>query len=505
MTLLVIVHVVAACLLAFWGAHRVWQLIDYARRATPASVGRSGLHGVDPTTERSWPTVTVQLPLYNERTVCARAIDALCSLEYPRTQLSIQVLDDSTDDTSDCVAERVQAWQREGVDVVHVRRAHRDGYKAGALAHGLALAKGELVAVFDADFAPERDFLTRMVPTFVDSDVAMVQARWEHENRTRSALTRAQAACLDAHFSVEHAGRSAAGRFFNFNGTAGIWRKSAIDAAGGWDARTLTEDLDLSLRAFLAGGHFVYRDDVSARAELPSDVNAFLGQQHRWAKGSMQTARARLPAIWRAPLSLTAKIDLSLKLTQNIAFLWLAVVAMTLPVVLVWRIEHAAWWLRIVDGLALGAATLPVVMHLGASARARRRGLLSAASDIPLAFLLGAALSVPNAIAVVAGLLDVGDQTFHRTPKRGASIGSAYPMRASLSVLLSLTLAVVSLTTAAWLLARGHLSSLPMLLLFGVGLAWLSLQAMAEVLTRKAWVLGRETGALVVDREPRQA
>jgi cellulose synthase/poly-beta-1,6-N-acetylglucosamine synthase-like glycosyltransferase len=506
MIVVVVVHAVSACLLALWGAHRVWQLIDFARRRTPAPDAVLAPVNVSPSSmnDSHWPTVTVQLPLYNERAVCGRAIDAICALEYPREKFSVQVLDDSTDDTSDVVAAHVVTWQRAGVDVTHVRRACRDGYKAGALAHGLLSSKGELVAVFDADFAPDRDFLTRLVPTFIGSDVAMVQARWEHENRTTSALTRAQAACLDAHFSVEHAGRSAAGRFFNFNGTAGVWRRSAIDAAGGWDARTLTEDLDLSLRAFLAGSRFIYRDDVAARAELPSDVNAFLGQQHRWAKGSMQTARARLPAIWRATLPFAAKLDLTLKLTQNAAFLWLALVALTLPIVLVWRIENDIAWLRYADALALSFATLPVVVHLLASARARARGLASVATDLPLAFFLGAALSIPNAIAVLAGFLDVGDQTFHRTPKRGGSARTLYPMRASMSVLASLALAAVHLSTAVWMITQAEFVAVPMLLLFGIGLAWLSLQAIAEVFMRKASLFTRGRRALV-DRAPRRA
>lgn len=487
MTVVVAIHALACTLLVVWGLHRAWQLVDVARRArskAPAPLSRT-------------PHVTVQLPLYNERTVCARAVDAVCAQRYPRDALSVQILDDSTDETGAIVAERIAHWRARGVSVEHVRRADRAGFKAGALAHGLARAEGELIAVFDADFAPDDDFLARIVPSFDDASIAMVQARWEHENRAANALTRAQAACLDAHFTVEHAGRSARGRFFNFNGTAGVWRRSAIERAGGWDARTLTEDLDLSLRAYLDGARFVYRDDVAARAELPADVNAFLGQQHRWAKGSMQTARLLLPEVWRSPRSLVEKVDLTLKLTQNVAFLWLAVVACTLPFVAQESAGRPALSLTVAETLALVGATVPVVLHLLWSARARGRSIASAIVDVPLAFALGAALSIPNAFAVVAGLLDVGDRTFHRTPKRGAAGAAPYAMRASVVVVVSLALAVLHAGTAALTLARGEVRFAPVLLAFGAGLSWLSIGALGEVLSRRA--------ALSIDRATSRA
>jgi hypothetical protein len=282
LTLLVLYYLTLG-VLALYGIHRSWLVVTYLRhrRDRPAL----------PAPPAEWPVVTVQLPLYNEMYVATRLLDAVCRLSYPRDRLEIQVLDDSTDETSELVAAEVARWRERGVDVRHVRRGDRAGFKAGALDAGLACARGELLAVFDADFVPGPDFLEKTVPYFTDpadpqggSRLGMVQARWEHINRGYSLLTRIQAILLDGHFVIEHTARNRSGRFFNFNGTAGIWRRQAIEDAGGWQHDTLTEDLDLSYRAQLAGWRFVYLPEVTVPSELPVDVRGFKSQQHRWAK-----------------------------------------------------------------------------------------------------------------------------------------------------------------------------------------------------------------------------
>ena len=256
---LLIVHGTASVLLALFGLHRLLLALAYRRVAQRQSAPMRKTH----------PVVTIQIPLFNERYVAERCIRAAAAIEYPRDALEIQVLDDSDDDTPDRVRAVVEDLTRQGHRITHVQRRTRTGFKAGALAHGLQTARGEYVAIFDADFIPPSDFLLRTMGEFRDPTVGMVQARWGHLNRNMSWLTRAQAVQLDAHFMIEHGVRAHAGLFFNFNGTAGIWRKSAIESAGGWQSDTLTEDLDLSYRAQMVGWRFVYRDDVVVPAEVP--------------------------------------------------------------------------------------------------------------------------------------------------------------------------------------------------------------------------------------------
>src|SRR5262245_26641174 len=288
------------------------------------------------------PFVTVQLPLYNEASVAPRLLEAVCRLEWPRDRLEIQVLDDSTDDTLAVVESLAARLRTEGTEVRVLHRARRDGYKAGALAAGLAEARGTLIAVFDADFVPGPEFLREVVPAFADPGVGMVQARWGHLNREHSWLTRVQALLLDGHFLVEHAARFRSGRFFNFNGTAGVWRRACIEDAGGWQRDTLTEDLDLSYRAQLAGWRFVFQDATIAPAELPVEVAAFKGQQHRWAKGSIQTARKLLPRILAAPLPLAVRLEALLHLTANAGYLVLLAFSLLLPPAMLVRL-HTPW------------------------------------------------------------------------------------------------------------------------------------------------------------------
>ncbi|MGA3244029.1 MAG: cellulose synthase family protein [Bacteroidota bacterium] len=267
------------------------------------------------------PVVTIQLPVFNEFYVVDRLIEAVCAFEYPKDKLEIQVLDDSTDETVEVVAKTVRRFQGLGYDIKHVYRNNRKGYKAGALKHGLETARGEFVAIFDADFVPNTTFLLSTLPYFYqDEKLALVQTRWEHLNSDYSLLTRTQAMALDAHFVMEQGVRNKVGFFINFNGTGGIWRKSAIFDAGNWHSDTLTEDLDLSYRAQLRGWKFKYLNDVTSPAELPAEVNALKSQQFRWTKGAIETARKILPEVWKSNIPLRVKIHCTFHLTNNLAF-----------------------------------------------------------------------------------------------------------------------------------------------------------------------------------------
>src|SRR5579864_4630406 len=289
--------------LAVYGWHRyylVWLYMKHRDRQPKT------LPPLDPL-----PAVTIQLPLYNEMYVADRLIQAVCDLEYPRDRLEIQVLDDSTDETRSIAELAVRRHQAQGLNITYHTRTNRRGYKAGALEDGMKVARGEFIAIFDADFIPAPDFLTKLMPHFADGKVGMVQARWGHINQDYSLLTKIQAILLDGHFILEHGGRNRSGRFFNFNGTAGVWRRAAIEDAGGWQHDTLTEDLDLSYRAQLRGWRFVFESGLIAPAEVPVEMNGFKSQQHRWAKGSIQTCRKLLPTILRSNLPLGVKAERS--------------------------------------------------------------------------------------------------------------------------------------------------------------------------------------------------
>jgi cellulose synthase/poly-beta-1,6-N-acetylglucosamine synthase-like glycosyltransferase len=282
------------------------------------------------------PMVTVQLPVFNEVYVIERLVNAICEMEYPKDKLEIQLLDDSTDETVEVSRRLVAEWASPGFDIKHIHRIDRTGYKAGALKSGLEKAKGEFVAIFDADFVPKKDFLMKTIPHFRNDGVGMVQTRWEHLNEDYSYLTRAQALALDGHFVIEQQVRNKAGFFINFNGTAGIWRKSCIEDAGNWHADTLAEDLDLSYRAQLRGWKFVFLNDVTSPAELPADINGLKTQQFRWTKGAVETAKKLLPLVWKSKIPLKIKLECTVHLTSNIVFPFILLTAfLNVPLVVI--------------------------------------------------------------------------------------------------------------------------------------------------------------------------
>lgn len=394
--------------LSLFGIHRaflVWSYFRYRRKIPPI-----------PPEPEDWPVVTVQLPLYNEQYVARRLIEAVCDFDYPRDRLEIQVLDDSTDETREVVEEAVREMRARGLDIRHCHRTDRTGYKAGALAAGLESARGELLAIFDADFIPSPDFLRRTVPYFQRSEVGMVQACWEHLNRDYSLLTRAQAIFLDGHFLIEHAARNRSGCFFNFNGTAGIWRRQAISDAGGWQHDTLTEDLDLSYRSQLAGWEFIYLSDLGAPSELPVDVHGFKAQQHRWAKGSIQTGRKLLPRILSAPLPLRVRAEAFVHLTNNLSYVLMLLVSLLIFPAMLVRQDRLDRVLLFVDVPLFAGATGAVLVFYVVSQAVRGEGWLKEVAYLPALMGLGIGLSVNNARAVLSGLAGRGG-VFHRTPK----------------------------------------------------------------------------------------
>lgn len=373
-----------------------------------------------PPMRRQWtgelPTVTVQLPIYNERHVVERLVDSAARLRYPRHLIEIQVLDDSTDETRGLAAARIAHWRSRGVSIEHLHRERRVGYKAGALAAGTACAKGEFLLILDADFVPQPDLVHSLLPPFQDPRVGMVQARWDHLNEYDSWLTRAQAVLLDGHFAFEQGGRFRGGRFFNFNGTAGMWRKAALAEAGGWQSDTLTEDLDVSYRAQLAGWRFAFMGDVGVPAELPGTLEAFLTQQRRWAQGGIQTARKVLPSVFRAPLPPSVKWEAFVHLCGHMAHPFTLLLGLLILPAAAARRQlglEALWWLDLALFLL---ATGPFVWFYwhAARTRAHREPLRRSLETIAL----GVGLSLFLARSVLRGLGRARDP-FRRTPKRG--------------------------------------------------------------------------------------
>src|SRR6478736_1711019 len=321
--------------LAGYGWHRYYLVYAYMKNRDKVPVP---LRQFD-----ELPVVTVQLPVYNEMYVVDRLIESVCQMDYPRDKFEVQVLDDSTDETRQIAQLAVRRAAEQGIDISYLHRADRTGYKAGALEAGMHVAKGEFIAIFDADFLPQADFLLRTVHHFTDPKVAVVQARWGHINADYSLLTRIQSMLLDAHFVLEHGGRNRAGHFFNFNGTAGIWRRAAIIDGGGWQHDTLTEDLDLSYRTQLRGWKFHFLPDVVVPAELPVEMNAFKSQQHRWAKGSIQTCRKLLPSILRSNQPFAVKREAFFHLTNNMAYLLMVLLSVLMPLSMVVRFNHGLY------------------------------------------------------------------------------------------------------------------------------------------------------------------
>lgn len=364
------------------------------------------------------PRVTVQLPVYNELYVVERLIDAAANLDYPAGSLQIQVLDDSTDETFQVAERSVARWKTRGVRIEHLHRTNRVGYKAGALANGLDQSDGEFIALFDADFVPPPDFLKLTLPHFQNPRVAFVQTRWGHLNRSYSLFTTLQALALDAHFMVEQYGRSRSGYWFNFNGTAGIWRRAAIQDSGGWKCDTLTEDLDLSYRAFLRGWKALYLRDVEVKAELPVSFSAYRRQQHRWARGSFECARKLLPGVWHAPISFGSKLQATLHLTGYGVYLLLAGLMLSYPFVLVLAQRQPAWASLWGIALLFNLTTFAPAAFFAVAQHQLGRTWWRMLPQILMISVLGAGMALNTVRAAWQAAFAPGG-AFERTPKFG--------------------------------------------------------------------------------------
>lgn len=367
---------------------------------------------------KEWPMVTVQLPIYNELYVAERLIMAVAALDYPPALLEIQVLDDSTDETVIIVRQAVKRVRARGINIVHIHRTDREGYKAGALAQGTSAANGVYFAIFDADFIPHPDFLMKTLPYFQDEQIGFIQTRWGHVNRDYSFLTTLQSLSVDAHFMVEQFARSQAGYWFNFNGTAGIWRRKALEEAGGWTAETLTEDLDLSYRAFLCGWRAIYLRDVETRAELPVSFNAYRRQQHRWARGSLECAYKFLPKIWSRHLALRTKIEATFHLTGYAVHLLLCSLVILYPIVLFLSRQYSN--LISLFGIAFlfnATAFAPTIFFIVAQQQLGNRWLHRIPAILFIS-ALGAGMML-NTVRAAVNSLSTSKGAFERTPKFG--------------------------------------------------------------------------------------
>ena len=466
--------------------HSAWQPTgsrsDAPSDASATPVGTTAkASGNAPAADGDLPPVTVQIPLFNESPVAARVIDAVCQLDYPRHRLQVQVLDDSTDDCARIASERAATWRARGVDISIIHRDHRTGYKAGALAHALPQAKGQFIAVFDADFVPSRDFLLRMLPPFADPRVGMAQARWTHLNRDESPLTRAQAVLLDGHFLIEHPARHRCGCFFNFNGTAGLWRREVLQSTHTtWEADTLTEDLDISYRAQLAGWKFVYLPHVACPAELPTTFAAFKSQQHRWSTGAVQVARKLLGRVLRSALPWHVKCEAFFHLTYPFASLAVLVLAALLLPML--AVGAARPWLAWLGVAAMLLTLVSTCGYYGLSQRIQGRRWRDVCFDLPLVMMLGVGMSVTSARAVFAALLRKGIP-FARTPKRGSTPVRRPRPRELLFAMAEIALGLNAGYAAARVLAEaGAAPGLLLLVLVATGFLWVGVGTLASAL-----------------------
>jgi cellulose synthase/poly-beta-1,6-N-acetylglucosamine synthase-like glycosyltransferase len=463
--------------LAIYGWHRYYLVYLYMSNRDKVPTPGPPLDPV--------PIVTIQLPLYNEMYVADRLISAVCRIDYPRERLEIQVLDDSTDETRGIAELAVRRHAAQGIDIKYFHREDRTGYKAGALEAGLKVARGEFVGIFDADFMPTADFLTNLMPHFRDPKVGMVQARWGHINQDYSLLTKIQAILLDGHFILEHGGRNRGGRFFNFNGTAGVWRRTAIDDAGGWQHDTLTEDLDLSYRAQLRGWQFVFVPGVIAPAEVPVEMNAFKSQQHRWAKGSIQTCRKLLPCILQSNLPLGVKAEAFFHLTANFNYILMCVLSVLMFPSMVIRYNMGWYEMILIDVPLFFAATFSFCNFYMVCQRELHRDWIARLKYVPFLMSVGIGLSVNNTRAVFEALFN-SESEFTRTPKYHIEgdadewVGKKYRQTVAVQPLCELALGLYFTATVFYALAQGIYATVPFLVLFQVGFLYTGLLSIVQ-------------------------
>src|SRR5579872_615576 len=465
-------------ILAAYGMHRYYLVYAYYKH-------RQNVPGPPPEITE-WPKVTIQLPIYNERYVIERLVDAVARFDYPRELLDVQVLDDSTDETQEVARACVERYQALGFPIHYLHRTDRTGYKAGALAEGLNSATGEFVAIFDADFLPSPDFLRRTIPYFTDPKIGMVQGRWTYLNRHYSALTEVETILLDGHFVMEHGARSRAGSFFNFNGTAGVWRRRVIDEAGGWQHDTLTEDTDLSYRAQLIGWKFLYLPDVECASELPVEMNAFKAQQARWAKGLMQTAKKILPRVMRSSESAQIKAEAFFHLTANISYpLMVLLSTMLLPAMIV-RFYQGWFQMLLIDLPLFLASTCSISsFYLAAQKELRPKTWLTTFLYMPFVMAIGIGISVRNAQAVIEAIVGKKSE-FARTPKfkiegkKDTFVAKKYRNKSGWMPYAEVALGLYFALTVVYAAANENYATIPFLLLFVWGYLYTGFMSLGQ-------------------------
>ena len=476
---LLIPYFVVLVLLATYGLHRYALVYLYYKNKRCRTL--------DPANQfPELPRVTVQLPIFNEQFVVDRLLQAICRLEYPREKLEIQVLDDSTDETVEVARGLVEHYAAQGYPITHYHRTNRAGFKAGALHEGLNSASGEFVAIFDADFVPPPDFLLRTIHHFTDEKVGMVQTRWTHINRNYSFLTEVEAILLDGHFVLEHSGRARSSVFFNFNGTAGVWRRKAIEDAGGWEHDTLTEDTDLSYRAQLKGWKFVYRQDVECPAELPVEMTAFKTQQARWAKGLIQTGKKILPRVLNSEQPFRVKLEAWYHLTANLSYPLMVVLSVLLLPAMVIRFYQGWFQMLYIDTPLFLASTFSISSFYLVSQRELfpktwPRALLY----LPFLMALGIGLTVTNTRAVLEAL--IGKQTaFARTPKyrveskKDRVQSTKYRKRLGWVPWIELLIGSYFALTVYYALQNENYLTVPFLMLFVIGYWYTGLMSLLQ-------------------------
>jgi cellulose synthase/poly-beta-1,6-N-acetylglucosamine synthase-like glycosyltransferase len=479
-TLILVLYFFVLSILAIYGWHRYYLVYLYMknRDKVPSRT-------LPPLARADMPRVTIQLPIYNEMYVADRLIDAVCEMDYPRELLEIQVLDDSTDETTEIAELAVRRHAARGLDICYVHRVDRRGYKAGALEAGLRVAKANFIAIFDADFIPGKDFLLKTLPHFTDAKVGMVQARWGHINQDYSLLTKIQAILLDAHFVLEHGGRNRAGCFFNFNGTAGIWRRETIDAAGGWQHDTLTEDLDLSYRAQLLGWKFVFLPHVVSPAEVPVEMNSFKSQQHRWAKGSIQTCLKLLPRILSSRQPLKVKVEAFFHLTANFNYLLMCLLSILMFPAMYVRYNMGWTEMLLLDVPLFMAATWSFFYFYMRSQRELHADWRSRLKYLPFLMSIGIGLCVNNTRAVLEALFHK-ESEFARTPKYGIErqsdewAGKKYHQTVGVQSIIELALGFYFTATVFYALINQIYGTLPFLMLFQVGFLYTGLLSILQ-------------------------
>ena len=466
--------------LAVYGAYRIKQVIDFwrYRRFVPKPVAQF--------TPEDLPVITVQLPLFNELYVVERLLKAVTAIDYPREKLEIQVLDDSTDETVKLAEAVVARYAEQGFDIHYIHRSDRTGFKAGALENGNKTAKGELLAIFDADFVPKPDCLRKLVDFFTDPLVGCAQMRWAHINGNYNLLTKLQTIMLDGHFVVEQTTRNRTGGFFNFNGTAGIWRRKAIEMSGGWQLDTLTEETDLSFRAQLMGWKFVYLLDEESPAEIPVEINAFKAQQRRWAKGVMQVGLKLYPRIWLAPLPLRVKLEMFFRLTGNISYpLMIIASLLQFPLLLV-RYNQPFYHLMVLDLPLLFFSSISVVLFYGTAVWYLDDKRAPRLLHLPLVMALGIGLAFSNARAVLEALMGVKTE-FVRTPKYQVEDTAdetwkrkKYKRKRGLLPLLELGFALYFLLAMTYAVRLHMWGTIPFLFLFFFGFAYMGVMSVMQ-------------------------